>query len=199
MTGRDEGFRNISSEHREDLLILTELFQAHEVVKGISTEKMRREEYMEKYKSRAGRHKITYNYTGEFDAWVPATMQFLGTLMPPTLSKRAAAMLLLVAGMGNEEIVSLTGMCIRSVRALRKTMEEQEPTSELFAIKPGSGRKRKTAGIEEQVWTELDTGKYRTHKAVADMLKEKFDIDVSVNLAARLMKRWKSAREKSAG
>ena len=153
---------------------------------------------MQKYKSRSGRNKIVYSYTGEFDGWVPATMQFLGTLMPPTLSKRAAAMLLLVAGMGNEEIVSLTGMCIRSVRALRKTMEEQEPTSELFAIKPGSGRKRKTAGIEEQVWTELDTGKYRTHKAVADMLKEKFDIDVSVNLAARLMKRWKSAREKNA-
>ena len=156
------------------------------------------EEYMEQYKSRAGRHKIAYSYTGEFDAWVPATMQFLGTLMPPTLSKRAAAMLLLVAGMGNEEIVSLTGMCIRSVRALRKTMEEQEPTSELFAIKPGSGRKRKTDGIEEQVWAELDTGKYHTHKAVAAMLKEKFDIDASANLAGRLMKRWKSAREKSA-
>ena len=52
---------------------------------------------MQEYKSRAGRHKIAYSYTGEFDAWVPATMQFLGTLMPPTLSKRAAAMLLLVA------------------------------------------------------------------------------------------------------
>ena len=67
---------------------------------------------MQKYKSRAGRHKIVYSYTGEFDAWVPATMEFLGTLRPPTLSKRAAAMLLLVAGMGNEEIVELTGMCI---------------------------------------------------------------------------------------
>ena len=153
---------------------------------------------MQKYKTRIGRQKIIYNHTGEFDGWVPATMDFLGTRMPQTLSRRAAAMLLLVAGMGNEEIAELTGMCIRSVRALRKTMEEQEPTSELFAIKPGSGRKRKTEGIEEQVWAELDTGKYRTHRAVADMLKEKFDIDASVNLAARLMKRWKSAREKSA-
>ena len=104
-------------------------------------------------------------------------------------------MLLLVAGMGNEEIVELTGMCIRSVRALRKTMEEQEPTSELFTIKPGSGRKRKTEGIEEQVWQELDTGMYSTHKQVADMLKEKFGIKGSVNLAARLMKQWKEARE----
>ena len=153
---------------------------------------------MEKYKSRVGRQKIVYSHTGEFDGWVPATMEFLGTLMPPTLSKRAAAMLLLVAGMGNEEIVELTGMCIRSVRALRKTMEAQEPTSELFAIKPGSGRKRKTEGIEEQVWAELDTGKYHTNRAVADMLKEKFGIEASVNLASRLMKRWKENREGAA-
>lgn len=153
---------------------------------------------MEKYKSRVGRQKIVYSHTGEFDGWVPATMEFLGTLMPPTLSKRAAAMLLLVAGMGNEEIVDLTGMCIRSVRALRKTMEEQEPTAELFAIKPGSGRKKKTEGIEEQVWAELDTGKYHTNRAVADMLKEKFGIEASVNLASRLMKRWKENREGAA-
>lgn len=153
---------------------------------------------MEKYKTKVGRHRIEYRYTGQFDGWVDATMEYMGTLMPPTLSKRAAAMLLLVAGMGNEEIVALTGMCIRSVRALRKTMEEQEPTSELFAIKPGSGRKKKTEGIEEQVWAELDTGKYRTNKAVADMLKEKFGVEASVNLASRLVKRWKETREVAA-
>ena len=153
---------------------------------------------MEKYKSKAGRHRIQYSYTGEFDGWVNATMKYMGSVMPPTLSKRAAAMLLLVAGMGNEEIVDLTGMCIRSVRALRKTMEEQEPTSELFVIKRGSGRKKKTEGIEEQVWAELDTGKYHTNRAVADMLKEKFGIEASVNLASRLMKRWKENREGAA-
>ena len=150
---------------------------------------------MQKYKSRDGRNKIIYSYTGEFDAWVPATMEFLGTMMPPTLSRRAAAMLLLVAGMGNEEIVALTGMCIRSVRALRKIMEEEEPTSKLFAIKRGSGRKKKTEGIEEQVWVELDTDNYHTNKAVADMLKENFGIEASVNLASRLVKRWKETRE----
>lgn len=45
---------------------------------------------------------------------------------------------------------------------------------------------------------ELDTGNYRTNKAVANMLKEKFGIDASVNLAARLVKRWKQAREDTA-
>ena len=149
---------------------------------------------MQPYKTKAGRQRIQYSYTGEFDGWVAATMEYMGTLMPPTLTRRAAAMLLLVAGMGNEEIVALTGMCIRSVRALRKTMEEQEPTAKLFAIKPGSGRKRKTDGIEEQVWAELDSGKYRTHKEVAAMLEEKFGIKASVNLAARVVKRWKQSR-----
>ncbi len=72
--------------------------------------------------------------------------------------------------MSNEEIVALTGMCICSVRDLRKVMEEQ-------------------------VWVELDTGSYHTNKAVADMLKEKFGIEASVNLAARLVKRWKENRE----
>ena len=153
---------------------------------------------MQPYKTKAGRHRIEYSYTGEFDGWVAATMEYMGTLMPPTLSRRAAAMLLLVAGMGNEEIVDLTGMCIRSVRALRKTMEEQEPTSELFAIKRGSGRKKKTEGIEEQVWAELDTGNYHTNRAVADMLKGKFGIEASVNLASRLVKRWKENREGAA-
>ena len=150
---------------------------------------------MQQYKTKQGRQRIVYNYTGEFDGWGNATVEFLGTLMPATLSKRAAAMLLLVAGMGNEEIVALTGMCIRSVRALRKTMEEQEPTSELFAIKPGSGRKKKTEGIEEDAFLELDTGKYTTNKQAAQMLKEKFGIEASVNVAARLMKRWRAARE----
>lgn len=155
---------------------------------------MEKEPYPE-YKSRVGRHRISYSYTGEFDGWVAATMEYMGSLMPPTLYKRAAAMLLLVAGMGNEEIVALTGMCIRSVRALRKTMEEQEPTSALFVIKPGSGRKKKTEGIEEDAFLELDTGKYTTNKQAAQMLKEKFGIEASVNLAARLMKRWRAARE----
>ncbi len=150
---------------------------------------------MQRYKYKAARQRIQYCYTGEFAGWVAATMEYMDSLMPPTLSKRAAAMLLLVAGMGNEDIVALTGMCIRSVRGLRKVMEEQEPTSELFSIKRGSGRKKKTEGIEEQVWAELDTGNYRTNKAVADMLKAKFGIEASVNLASRLVKRWKEARE----
>ena len=115
--------------------------------------------------------------------------------MPETLSKRTASALLIAAGLGNEKIVELTGMCIRSVRALRKLMEEQEADPAIFAIKPGSGRKRKTEGIEEEVFAELDKGECKTHQQVVDMLKEKFGIVATTQLASRLVSRWKKARK----
>ena len=149
---------------------------------------------MEKEKSRTGRRRIMYAYDGTLDPWVPATREFLDTLMPETLSKRAASAMLIAAGLGNEKIVELTGMCIRSVRALRKHMEENEATSSLFVIKPGSGRKKKTAGIEEEIFAELDKGEFQTHKDVIRMLKEKFGIETSINLVSRLMKRWRQSR-----
>lgn len=150
---------------------------------------------MEALKSRSGRRRIEYTYTGQFDPWVPATREFFETMMPETLSKRAASALLIAAGLGNDKIVELTGMCIRSVRALRKLMEEEEATSAIFAIKPGSGRKKKTEGIEDEVFAELDKGECKTHQQVVDMLKERFGIVASVQLASRLVKRWRKARE----
>ena len=135
-----------------------------------------------------------YTYTEKFDPWVSATREFLDTLMPETLSKRAASTLLIAAGLGNEKIVELTGMCIRSVRALRKLMEEQEADPSIFAIKPGSGRKRKTECVEEDIFVELDNGDYNSNQQVADMLEDKFGIKASVNLASRLVKRWRTAR-----
>ena len=125
---------------------------------------------------------------------MPAVREFLDTLMPETLSKRAASTMLIAAGLGNEKIVELTGMCIRSVRTLRKLMQEQEATSSIFSIKPGSGRKKKTAGMEEEIFAELDKGEFQTHKDVMRILKEKFGIEVSINLVSRLMKRWRESR-----
>ena len=143
----------------------------------------------------SGFRKTEYSYTGEFDSWVPAAREFFETMMPETLSKRVASSLLIAAGLGNEDVTRLTGLCIRSVHALRKQMEEQEATADIFNIKPGSGRKRKTEEVEDKVFAELDKGGYHTNRQVAEMLGEKFGIKASVNLASRLVKRWKKARE----
>lgn len=86
-------------------------------------------------------------------------------------------------------------MCIRSVRALRKLMEEQEASASIFSIKPGSGRKSKTEGLEKEIWAELDKEQWQTHRDVAVMLKEKFGIEASANLVSRLIKRWREERQ----
>lgn len=152
---------------------------------------------MDQSKSKGGRHKIKYFYDGSFDPWVPATREFLETLMPPTLSKRATSALLIAAGLSNEKVTELSGLCIRSVRALRKQMEEQEATTAIFVIKPGSGRKKKTEGIEDEVFAELDKGNCKNHQQVVDMLKDKFGVVASRQLASRVVKRWREAREMS--
>ena len=43
---------------------------------------------MQKYKSRSGSNKIIYSYTGEFDAWVPATMDRKVDLPVPLIPTR---------------------------------------------------------------------------------------------------------------
>lgn len=147
----------------------------------------------------AGRRRIVYTYTGELDSWIPATRAFLDTLMPETLSKSTASAILIAAGLGNEKIVELTGMCIRSVRALRKQMEEQEADPSIFAIKRGSGRKKKTEGLEDEIFAELDKGNCKTHQQVVDMLREKFGVVASTQLASRLVKRWRQDRAGAVG
>ena len=143
----------------------------------------------------AGRRKIEYKYTGQFDSWVLTTREFLGTLLPDTISRRVAGTFLIAAGLKNEEVMRLTGLCIRSVQTLRKLMKESEANSEIFKHKPGSGRKRKTEGIEEEVFAVLDKEEFENYQQVVDMLKEKFGIVATRQLASRLVSRWKKARK----
>lgn len=61
--------------------------------------------------------------------------------------------------------------------------------SEMLAHKKNSGRKRKTAAVEEQIIAELETGSYHTRQQIADMIKEKFQITISLPAVGRLLKK----------
>lgn len=138
-------------------------------------------------------------YTGQLDSWVSTTREFLATMLPDTISRRVACTFLIAAGLRNEEVTRLTGLCIRSVQTLRRLMKENEATSEIFKHKPGSGRKRKTEGIEEEVFAVLDKEEYENYQQVVDMLREKFGIVATRQLASRLVGRWKKSRKEAAG
>lgn len=100
-------------------------------------------------------------------------------------------MILIAAGVPDERVTGLTGLCDRSVRALRKALREGDP-AQLLSIKRGSGRKSRTADVEAQIFEELERNNYRTRQQVADMIEERFHIKLSVSAVGKLLKKGAS-------
>lgn len=115
-------------------------------------------------------------------------INFLQLFMPVTLAKRVVAMVLLAAGTPTPRVTELTGLCDRSARGLLKSMQEKD-AEELLAIKSGSGQKSKTSGLEAEIIAEIETNNYHTRQQIADMVKEKFHVRISVATVGRLLKK----------
>ena len=122
---------------------------------------------------------------------IQGVIHFLNLFLPVTLAKRAAAMILIAVGVSDERVTGLTGLCDRSVRALRKALREGDPL-QLLSIKKGSGRKSRTADVESQIFEELEKNNYHTRQQVADMIEEKFHIKISVSAVGKLLKKGAS-------
>ena len=111
--------------------------------------------------------------------------------MPLTLAKRLAAMILLAAGVSVPRVTELSGLCDRSTRGLLKAMGEED-VGNLLTIKRGSGKKSKTFGLEREILQEIEKNNYHTRQQIADMIKEKFHVQVSVTAVGRLLKKTAS-------
>ena len=118
-------------------------------------------------------------------------IQFLQIFLPVTLAKRLVAIVLLVAGVPVPRVTELTGLCDRSTRGLLKSMREED-VAKLLSIKSGSGKKSKTSGFEEEILKEIEKNNYHTRQQIADMIEEKFHIQVSVSAVGRLLKKTAS-------
>lgn len=116
---------------------------------------------------------------------------FLQLFLPVTLAKRLVAAILLAVGMPVKDAVKLTGLCEKSMWTLKKQLREQ-PVTSLMAIKSGSGRQGKCAGIEQQILAELESGDYRTRQEIVDMIEVKFHIKVSRSCVGRFLKKTAS-------
>ena len=115
-------------------------------------------------------------------------IQFLQFFLPVTLAKRLVAIVLLAAGIPVPRVTELTGLCDRSTRGLLKSMQEED-VAKLLSIKRGSGKKSKTFGLEAEILKEIEKNNYHTRQQIADMIKEKFHIQVSVSAVGRLLKK----------
>jgi hypothetical protein len=123
-----------------------------------------------------------------------AIIQFLQIFMTETLAKRLVSMVLIAAGAPNDRIVESTGLCDRSTRALRKDIANGNIDS-LFVVGSTSGRGSKVKGFEKAIAEELETSNYHTRQQIADMIREKFGISLSVSAAGRLLKKRHQAVE----
>jgi transposase len=118
---------------------------------------------------------------------IKAIMAFLQMFMCVTLAKRITSMILLATGFPNERITELTGLCDKSVRTLKKSIETGEYEN-LFHV-GSSGQKGKLSDIETSIIKEINENDYHSQQQIADMVLEKFGMKVSQPTISRLLKK----------
>lgn len=119
-------------------------------------------------------------------------LNFMQLFVPVTLAKRIISIIMILAGANTKTITQLTGSCERSIRIWKNQIANGD-TENLLKIGCGRGRKSKFSNIEPQVLEELEKGNYQTLRQIADMVHEKFGVDVSIMAVSRLLKKTKSA------
>ncbi len=120
-------------------------------------------------------------------------LNFLVLFMPMTLAKRVVSIILIAAGLPISRITEMSGLTQRSVRSFGKKIREGD-TESLLKLKEGRGRKGKAADVEEQILAELEKGNYHTRQQIADMVKEKFHISMSVSAIGKFLKKKRPAQ-----
>jgi transposase len=116
--------------------------------------------------------------------------------MTETMAKRIVGIVLIVAGIPNARIIELTGLSDRSIWNFKKAIISGD-TDSLFTAGHGSGRTGKANGIESAIVEELEKNNYHTRQQVADMILEKFGINMSVSAVGKLLKKNGIRRLKS--
>lgn len=124
----------------------------------------------------------------EPELYVKAIIRFLVLFMPETLAKRIVIIVFVIAGVSNERIIDLVGVSEKSIWNLKNAMREEDIDS-LFIIERGAGRPSKARGIEDEIAEEISKNNYHTRQQIADMIKEKFDISMSVSAVGKLLKK----------
>ncbi len=121
-------------------------------------------------------------------------LNFLAIFMPMTLAKRVVGIILIAVGLQVSQIAKMTGITERSIRSYGKVIREGK-TDSLLKLKEGRGRKGKAADVETEIIEEVEKGNYHTRQQIADMIKEKFQISISVYSIGRLLKKRRSQIE----
>ena len=122
---------------------------------------------------------------------IKTVIKFLQLFMPATTARKLVCAILIAAGMSVSRIAEFVGMSDRSVQATGRAIKDGSLGS-VLAHKKNSGRKSKSADVEDQILAEVENGNYHTRQQIADMVKEKFQITLSASTVGRLLKKTAS-------
>ena len=122
---------------------------------------------------------------------VAPIIKFLQIFMTATLAKRVVSLVLIAAGVPNARITKATGMSDRSIWTLKKAINDGE-LDNIFTVGQRSGRPGKAKGLESAIVEEVEKNNYHTRQEVADMIKEKYGISMSVSAVGKLLKKTAS-------
>ena len=123
---------------------------------------------------------------------VKAISAYLQLFISPVITRRIISAILIIAGIRNPKITELTGLSERGICDLKNQLMSDD-LDNLFEIKAGRGRKSKIKDVESHIVEEIEKGNYQTLQQIADMIQEKFEINVSLMSVSRLLKKTKSA------
>ena len=134
-----------------------------------------------------GGEKMNPNEKPYAEQVVKIVIAFLRLFVCETLAKRMVSMLLLAAGVPNNRITIMTGLCDKSVRTLKKSIESGEHDN-LFHM-GGGGQKGMLSEIEAEIVQEVNENEYHSQQQIVDMVFEKYRIKVSQPTISRLLKK----------
>ena len=119
-------------------------------------------------------------------------LSFLCLFLPKTLAKKVVCTILLVAGAPVTRAALLSGLTERCVRDIGRSVRSGK-VDDVLTSRKGSGRRSKTAAVEEEIIAEMSKKDYHTLQEIADMIKEKFRIVLSLPSVSKLLKKTTSA------
>ncbi len=119
---------------------------------------------------------------------IQKAIDFLLLFMPKILAKQVVAIILLAADVPVPRVVELSGACDRTVRGLLGSLKKRK-TDSLFTLRNGFGSRSKTKGIKTEILEELENNNYHTQRQIADMIKGRFGISISLPTVARFLKK----------
>ena len=122
-------------------------------------------------------------------------LTFLQLFLPKTTARKVVCVVLIAAGVSVSQIAKITGLSDRTVQTTGRAVRDGS-IGDVLAHKKTSGRNRKTADVGEQILAELEHGDYHTRQQIADMIKEKFQITVSLPAVGRLLKKKRISKIK---